>query len=104
MDLLLGYFEYNNNSLSHATLDYLKESSKQSFKVNTTVIAMFQMGKSGVPFPPSLLSCWQMEAYSSGLGDPRGLLHSAQALRAWVPGWAGTRLGLMPRKPCTTRL
>uniref|UniRef100_A0ABI7WZH4 PH domain-containing protein n=1 Tax=Felis catus TaxID=9685 RepID=A0ABI7WZH4_FELCA len=40
LDLLLGYFEYSNNSLSHAMLDCLQESSEQSFEVSTIVTAM----------------------------------------------------------------
>ncbi|XP_053077249.1 ventricular zone-expressed PH domain-containing protein homolog 1 isoform X2 [Acinonyx jubatus] len=55
LDLLLGYFEFSNNSLSHAMLDCLQESSEQSFEVRTIVTAMLWMLHLGcLVLPPSL--------------------------------------------------
>lgn len=66
----------------------LKNPQNSPLRSPTIVAAMSQMGKSGVPFSPSFLPsfppCWWTEAYSSGLGDTSGPLHSGQALRTCV--------------------
>lgn len=58
------------------------------------------MGKSGVPFPPSLLaSGWKHIPLGWVIPVAFCTVH-----RPWepvsFPGWAGTWLGLTPRKPC----